>query len=825
MALKPRYKRRILWTIISIIGALALMVIIIPPMITLNSFKPMIERAISEQMNVSAKLDGDIHFSLIGGTTIVAHDVIVPTAKIGSVMLSIPFHDLFNMRNAKLKKAVSIYDADITINNIGPASFNHDINIYNSKINLMGRDFKIIRAKFANNKFYGIVRTKDHKYEVDFSGETFQIKNKTNNVDITGQFFSDGSVRGHISLETTHINEWFSFSQPQIPYPIALTMDFEWNGGTGYKFTNIESKHFYGNIEILPNGDKNIQLVSDDIDFDFSFLLKPEKITHRTNLKLDFYGDIKILDKKFHHLKIDTIITKDVVQINNIIADNISITGGLITDKDATNIMLTVPYNGIETMCLFSGTPTNWQCSKFTYGNLSGTISVNNNRYNIIVQSQTPAPSNRDLLHLANQLGTNGTITFRFSDLGGTYKITGAKITDTIYNFANNKTLDWLKIQTPFLPDFMKKAPGNFGWKNGMLTFIPNDQSWQLSTYDNYFYLSGTNIKSWFPNIDLQSINDFNYVISGFFKNNNISNLSIKIGDQEFFGSLSGKALTLHTKSISLDALLNPTYFANFETNEFLSNAPILIPFELPISISLSADKLIYENNEYKNFIYVLKPDTQTYSISDSDRGNLLATIERDRTTYDIFIQLNRFSINGNLLSTNMPLNIRDTTITGQILLNTNGQIAHDILYNMSGSADITFNNGYLIGMSFDGFYASAPNLTSLNAEYALANALTGGETRLKQMRLIGEYSNSNFITTAPIQLSMRHTTAIGGLAITNGQMTAEFDITMRGTATKPSTIQLSVLPNGNRKYSLSEIMQNLDTSYMRAFIKTHNQF
>lgn len=825
MALKPRHKRRIIWTIISIIGALVLSIIIIPPMVTLNTFKPIIESAINTQMNVPAKLNGDIHFSLIGGTTIVAHDVNVPTATIGSVMLSIPFHDLFDMQNAQLKKAVSIYDANIDINNLSPASFNHDIKIYNSKINFRGHEFKIIRAEFKDNKFYGTVRTKNHKYEIEFQGDTFKIKNKNNNLEIIGQIYSDASIRGQIAIETSHINEWFDFSEPKIPYPVALTMNYEWGGGNSYKFTNIDSDYFSGNIEILENGDKNVQLASNDIDFDFSFFLKPQKITNKTNLNLDFYGAIKFNNRTFNHVKINANISQDSIQINNVIADDIAITGGTINANGAKNIMITMPYMNKNVMCLFSGTPEKWQCSKFTYGDLSGTISVNHDQYDIIVQSNAPVPSDHDLINLASKLGTGGTIEFKFSDIGGTLTTSGTKITNISYNFATNKTLQWLKINLPMLPESMKTTTGNFGKKNGMLTFTPNDGTWQLSTYDNYFYLSGNNFKSWFPDLDLQSINDFNYVFSGFFNNDNISNLNIKIGDQDFFGSLSGTTLTLHTHKLSLDTLLNQEYFDNFSENEFLSNAPLLIPFELPINISLSSDKLVYKNNEYKNFIYALKRNSQTFSISDSDRGNLLATIERDRTTYDIFVQLNRFSINGSLLSARMPLNIRDTTITGQLIFNTSGQIAHDILYNMNGNIDITFNNGYIIGMSFDNFYASAPTITILNAEYALADALTSGETRLKTMRLIGEYNNGNFITTAPIELSMRHTDAIGGLAITDGFMTAEFNLTLRGTAPKPATIELSILPNGNRSYSLSEIMKNLDTSYMRAFIKTHDKF
>ena len=234
---------------------------------------------------------------------------------------------------------------------------------------------------------------------------------------------------------------------------------------------------------------------------------------------------------------------------------------------------------------------------------------------------------------------------------------------------------------------------------------------------------------------------------------------------------------------------------------------------------------MIYNGNEYKNFVYSLKPNAQTFSIMDADRGNMLATIERNKTNYEIFAQLNKFVINGWLLSDHMPLNIRDTMITGQIALTTNGQIAHDIYYNLHGNLDLTFNGGVISGFGFDEFYASAENITSFNAEYALAHALTGGETKLIQMQIIGDYERGNFITTAPTKISMRHTDGIGGFAITDGYMTAEFDLTLRGTAPTPATIQLSIMPDNTRAYSLSDIMRQIDPGFMRAFVKTHDKF
>ena len=62
-------------------------------------------------------------------------------------------------------------------------------------------------------------------------------------------------------------------------------------------------------------------------------------------------------------------------------------------------------------------------------------------------------------------------------------------------------------------------------------------------------------------------------------------------------------------------------------------------------------------------------------------------------------------------------------------------------------------------------------------------------------------------------------------MAIKDGQMTAEFDIIMRGTSPEPATIQLGLLPSGGRQYSLSEIMKNFDVKFMRAFLETQDRF
>ena len=71
----------------------------------------------------------------------------------------------------------------------------------------------------------------------------------------------------------------------------------------------------------------------------------------------------------------------------------------------------------------------------------------------------------------------------------------------------------------------------------------------------------------------------------------------------------------------------------------------------------------------------------------------------------------------------------------------------------------------------------------------------------------------------------MRHADAVGKMNITNGAMTTELNITMRGTAPDPVTVSVGIAPNGRRGYSMGEMIRYFDPAYMREFIKTHEKF
>ena len=784
----------------------------------------MIERAIMEQTNVDAKLDGDIHFSLLSGAKIVAHDVNVPTAKIGSVMLSVSLSSIFNPSNPKIQSAVTIINADIDIKQLAPATFNHTINIYDSEIHFMGRDFHIISAKMHDNRFHGIIRSKHHKYDVEFSGDTFHITNKNNDLDIIGQFFDNGSIRGHMSFQTDNLNSWLDIEQPKLNIDTHVTLNFEWDGNLGFKYTNIKAGPFSGNIETKPNGIKFIQLKAENINYDFTNILNFGKALTETQYDLDFYGKLKFMDYEYKHIKIKAIATNNTIQITNIIADDIALNGGRIDSTGAHDILVTMPFDGRASTCLFSGTPNNWKCTPYTYGDVSGNLSVNNNSFDMTIKSDKKMPKSGIFNERIKKLGKNGKIKFEFSDVAGIYNITPEKIEPT-FSFANNKTLRWANINIPFLPGFMNRDIGNFTWNDDVMKFIPHNNRWQIQVEGKHFILSGASAHTWVPELDLRAINDMPYTISGIYDNGKISELKLELSGNIFTGSVNGNTITLHTDVLNLDKFISKDFIARYDELEFLTNAPVLIPFGIPATVSLSADKLIYDNSEYSNFVYSLKNNAIVFSITDNSRGNVLVTIEKDRTNYDIYAQMNKFVTNGELLNKNMPLNIRDTMITAEIHMKTSGQIAHDIWYNMSGEMDLSFDGGDIIGLSLDEFYASSDKLGKLNMEFALSRALNGGATKLKNMHIVGRYENGNFITTEPFSISMRHVDGRGTIEIENGEMYTTLDLIMRGTSPSPSTIQLDIMPDGTRRYSLSEIMTNFDSDYLREFTKTHNKF
>ena len=825
MANKNIFKRTIIWFFVLLIAVLTVAIVIIPPIINLNFLKPKIENVILTETGIPAEINGNINFSLLGHATIVVNDVKIPNGVISSCEFSIPFFDIFDLKNAKFSGDIIVNKASVAIEKITPFETKTNIIVHDSAMQFLNKEYKIIYANLSKNSVEAIVRTDQHKYEIKSRNNKFVIKNKNNDLSLTGELFPDGSATAHIDITAQNINRWFEFSKPRISGQFPVTADLFWDGEYGVKFYNISANGITGSVDLKNDGYKIVKLKSDTANYDLTFFLKNSDVFQNMSFDLDFYGDLKFADNVFHHVKIATIGSKDKIKVDTIIADDLHIHGGTIDKDGGHNLYVSVPEFGVNTTCLFDGTPLVWSCDNFSYGGIvKGKLYVDTNHFEVNLSSPQPFTDFNTVIKMAKKLGTNGYVNFDTPDMKGTLTLTDNQ-PSVSYTQLIEKSLNWAKIDLPFIPEFMKTENGNFTWTKDSMIFTPNSGQWQLSTTKDFFIIHGDNFKRWLPDLDLRSLRDLPYSVSGNYKNGNISNLIIEIADQRFTGTVSNKSITLKTSTFNLDDFISPYFMDNFEDLAFFTNAPILLPFDLDVNLALSANSLIYKSQTYNNFVYSLHDNVQTFSITDKNRGNILATITKNNIKYALNIQLNKFIFNEKMLPSNMPLNISDTMVTGDIQLNTYGKIAHDIIDNLSGNFDLSFYSGKLYGFGFDDFYASAPNLTILNGEYALYDALKSGTTQIKKMHITGFYENGDIRTTLPLSLSMKHVDASGTLEIINNEMSAKLKLLLRGTSASPKPIDIIIYPDDIRDFSLSEIMMHFDPEYMRSFVISHNKF
>lgn len=822
---KPNHKNKILIFLLSFIAFLGLSIIIVPPMINLNSIKGKIENIILTKTSIPATIKGNVNFSLMGAATIVAHNIVIPNGVVSSAEFSIPFFDIFHIKKADISGAITVNGVSVSVEKIVPFYIKNKVVINNSKLKFLNKDYNIIHAELSDKTANILVRTDQHKYEIKSIENNFVVKNKNNNLKLSGELFQDGTAHAHIDIVAQNINKWFEFEKPKITGNFPITADILWDGEYGVTFYNIKADGVTGSVEFQNDGRKIINLKSDSADFDMSFFVKNSDILKNIAFNLDFTGKLKFVDKTFNHMEIITTGLGDKVKIKSVTADNIKIIGGMIDANGAHDLNISLPQNGVNLQCLFNGTPKKWACTTFSYGNsISGTINVNDGKFDVDFYSTETFADIKDIFKAVKRLGTTGTVKFNFPDMSGTLEINKDKY-DVDYNHIDNKSLNWLDTDLNFIPEFMRNEKGNFVWVDDLMIFEPSSGQWQLSMSKDYFIIRGNNFKDAIQNIDLQSLSEFPYTLSGNYKNNSISNLKLEIADHVFTGTASNKSITLKTDVFDIDSFMDPYFIDNFDELSFFANAPIVLPFELGINIALSADKMIYRNQTFNNFVYSLNGNTQTFSISDSDRGNLLATLTKDNIKYALDIQLNQFVMKRKIFQRKMPLNISDTTVTAEIKLKTYGKIAHDIINNLSGTFDISLIGGYIEGFGFSNFYASAPSITMLNAENALDSALTSGITPIKKIHIVGTYANGDINTSIPFTLTMPHVDAKGTMTIINNEMNAKLSLILRGTSAGPEPIELVIYPNNKRDFSLSQIMMNFDAEYMREFVQTHNQF
>ncbi|MGI5845961.1 MAG: hypothetical protein ACOX7D_02140, partial [Alphaproteobacteria bacterium] len=579
------------------------------------------------------------------------------------------------------------------------------------------------------------------------------------------------------------------------------------------------------------------KFAADNIEFDLSFLLSQRSLLKNTNIDLELNGKLKFADTYYSYIKLSASGSDNKINIEKLEFKNDKISGninGNIFGTGAQNLNLQFVKKESNIYCLFNGTPEKWRCDEYEYNdkNLSakGTIVSDNGSYKITLSSKNNMPENFDFVNALNFLGPDGIIVFKFENMGGEIKIKN-KQQNINYNFVKDKNLNWLnKTDFDFLPEPMKTETGFMKWSDNSFSFIPNEQKWNLKIENDKFILSGRDeielLHAFKEDINTSFINNLPYEITGKYSSPFIKDLEIKIAGHIFTGVVDGKNITLKTDTLNLDLLANKHYFDNYDEMQFLSAAPILAPFKIgDIKISLTASDIIWRGEIYDNFVYSLRDELQNFSITDDARGNMLVSLKSMGNEYKVFVKLNRFAFNGLFLDIKSPLNISDSVVTGSAELITSGKIAYDFWRNMKGDIELNFDGGILNGIGTDNFYKHANNITNTTAEDIIANAISGGKTKVKTLHIIGEYKKGKFETTKKLLLTAKHTEITGNLQLEDGKLSAQLDILLRGTSVKPKPIFLNVFPNNKRKYSLTEIMRTIDTAYIPEFIRTRDQF
>ena len=216
MASKNSFKSKFVWFCIFIMATLVLTIIIVPPMINLNFLKPKIENMILNQTGISAQINGNINFTLLGKTTIIARDIVIPNGTVASCKFAIPFWDIFDLKNAHMSSDISVSGASLFITRLNQFNTRNTITVHNSNIRFLNKEYTIIDGTLSRHDINAIVRTNQHKYDVKSHNNMFTIKNKNNDLNISGKLFKDGTATAHIEINAKDINRWFEFEKPQV---------------------------------------------------------------------------------------------------------------------------------------------------------------------------------------------------------------------------------------------------------------------------------------------------------------------------------------------------------------------------------------------------------------------------------------------------------------------------------------------------------------------------------------------------------------------------------------------------------------------------------
>ncbi|MCL2017601.1 MAG: AsmA family protein [Alphaproteobacteria bacterium] len=882
--MKARTRRKLFWTFVAMLLSAIAAVIIAPPFIDMGRLKPQIESAVLAQTGMNIKIGGSVRLSLVGRATLSARDVSVSDYKgrIEYVSFRIPYRALLDLNMAAHTSTIILEGANFHIDSLAPTSIPARLVFRNGIVTFKGKTYDHINGVFRNGIFNGTLRTDEHKYTLESDGQYFIITNPNVRLNLKGQLSTDNAgnvvASGKISLDTNDINRFFAFSTTLVPGRVKFQSDFEWADQI-FKFHNISGEtlggDFNGDVEFGRNHWR-INMVANNVDFDLSFLDKNPGFLHNSDINFAGNGKFrtgniipvfgnKYMTGDFNRIRFVSSADADTINIKELDASgndfNISARGQI---KDGTALGLDTIFQNPNSSvrCILNGKGHNWSCSRWDYADSDfsahGILTVTKDGFDINFNSNNYDFSRTSINSQFSSLPVllsrkHGTVKFAINDeITGMAQIDGKNI-NIEYGGHSDTSLSALPARHDIinlLPESLLRSRGTIHSaviKSGKLLAFDferfgRNNSWRLTVgQDGDFQLeidARHLLSAQYPNIETKFLHDnLPMLVTGRYSQPYISDLNIVIRDNNvasLAGKFDGNVFDLNTEFIDLDALLNPEYIQNYDAEKYVTAEPLTFPFAINMSLTLSADKVKFRDEEYRGFVYSLKPNSQKMSITDNARGNLLVTIEKNMTRYNMLVRLNKFEILGMILPSASPLNIADTMLTARATFTTHGITSADFWRNITGDIDAAFDGGTLIGFDTDKFYDRAGALTRMNAEYAISDAFEGGYTKLRTLNITGLYENGGFKTTAPLTATTRHTEYSGQLQTMGGypsqsrggaRISAQLRILLRGTSPVPVPISLNILPNGEREFSLSEIMRTLDPDFLREFVKLNNRF
>ncbi|MDR1071474.1 MAG: hypothetical protein LBL21_02440 [Rickettsiales bacterium] len=845
----------IFWRSAVAVAFLAMAYLIIPPLIPMSGFRRDFAAALAAETGAPVEILGDVKLSMLGYPMLSARDVRFGETSVKSVRFRISWGSVFDLAKASIISGIKVSGLETDLKSLAVPNFGKKILVSDSLVRFGKREFEIIDGVLDSGKLSASVRTGRHKYSIDVSGGDFMIRNRNEGLLISGRLTADESgeisASGTFQIDTKDANRWFGFPFPEIKGETKLSMNFDWDGKGFLDLSKIAGTNgkasFGGRVRIWGKDGrqikKSVRMHIENADMDLSFLKDHTGFLYNSEFNVAIDGNIATPFGQIESLRSLSVVSASgsdsEIDFKMLKADgeNLSASAsGKIIGARAENLDISF-YRGSpeqSVRCMFFGNRENWKCGRWSAAGkdmtASGSLSVSKDRFQMTFNSENATPDLGFLDAIEKHAGgRDGVVEFAVGNLAGVAEIrNGQRRAEYIHK---NTTLGPLPTDLP-LPESMKRTPGNLAAeiRDGRMSFSFQTEDWSLSVDDGGgFSINHRNAKKLLAALtgkpELPFVkNNVPAIVAGKYDKPFVTDLRVRLADMQFSGMAGYNGISLKTDMLNLDEILDGKWFGDFIDNQYLAADPLLAPFDFGTNLSITADAIILNGAAYKGFIYSLDNASQKMSISDSERGRLLLSVSKDKSRYKYLIQLNKFFVQGKLFGEGMPVNLEKTTVTAQAELESMGLTAYDVRRNMTGIVDASLDGGTLSGLGTDGFYDNANRYGKSDTEDALRRALEAGETEVKEIEITGEYSGGDFRTTKPFLLTARHTDVTGNLSIKNDSVRIRANITLRGTSPIPKPLALTI-ENGEREYSLSDILPDIDLDYLREFVRTHKKF